>query len=136
MDWRTYLRELVSAGVYRTQGDLVEALSEFGCDVDQGTISRELRAMRVIKVDGAYRLPPPAELPATIHRVSLTSGDCLAVVRTDAAFASAVAQHVAELALDGVLGTIAGDDTVFVALTGPEAADRLLQHLGAARPAR
>ncbi len=50
----------------------------------------------------------------------LTAGGCLAVLQTQPAFASVLAQRIDRGGLDGVLGTIAGDDTVFVALRGPD----------------
>lgn len=134
--WRARLRHLLSVGEYRTQGELVSALAVEGFVVNQGTVSRELQAMGVSKVDGVYRLAPPPELPAPIHRVQLTAASCLAVIHTDPAFASVLGQYIDDAAPEGMLGTIAGDDTVFVALTGREAAERLLRLLGVSRSRR
>lgn len=133
MEWRTRLRDLLATGSFRTQAELVTELAAAGVDVNQGTVSRELQAMGVVKVDGCYRLPHPPDVPAPVHRVQLTAGDCLAVVHTDAAFASALGQFLDDASPDGMLGTIAGDDTVFVALSGRDAADRLLRLLGVGR---
>lgn len=130
MSWRARIRELLVSGSFRTQGELVDALAREGFEVNQGTVSRELQALGATKLDGVYRLPPPPDLPAPVHRVTLTADDCLAVVHTDAAFASVLGQFLDDAAIDGVLGTIAGDDTVFVALTGPSAANRLCRSLG------
>lgn len=136
MDWRARLRDLLATGVYRTQSELVSALAEVGLDVNQGTVSRELQAMGVSKVDGFYRLAPPPELPAPVHRIQLTAASCLAVVHTDPAFASVLGQFIDAAAPEGMLGTVCGDDTVFVALTGREAAERLLRLLGVPRSRR
>jgi len=136
MDWRTRLRELLATGEFRTQSELVSALAEFGIDVNQGTVSRELQAMGVSKVDGIYRLAPPPELPAPIHRIQLTAASCLAVVHTEPAFAAVLGSFIDDAAPEGMLGTIAGDDTVFVALTGREAAERLMRLLGVPRSRR
>lgn len=133
MAWRTRLRELILGGSIRTQAEIVAALAAEGVDVNQGTVSRELQAMSAVKIDGVYRLPPPPELPAPVHRVELTAGDCVGVVHTDSAFASVIGQFLDDAAFDGLLGTLAGDNTVFVALSGPDAADRLLRLLGHGR---
>jgi len=113
------LRTLLSNRQLTTQAEIVSALSAVGHAVNQATVSRELRRLGVEKVDGTYRLPRP-HAGARIHRFVLTAGGCLAVLHTDPAFASVLAQRIDRCGLDGVLGTIAGDDTVFVALSGPE----------------
>lgn len=129
MTWRTLVPDLVTAGDYRTQGELVRALSERGFRVDQAAVSRELRALGVAKRGGVYRLPSPApEHP--IHRLSLTAGDCIVVVVTAPALAMALAQSIDRAQIDGVLGTVAGDDTVFVATSGRLASQRLAEWLG------
>ena len=113
------LRTLLSSRQLTTQAEIVSALSKLGYAVNQATVSRELSRLGVQKVDGIYRLPRP-RAGAPIHRFLMTAGGCLAVLHTDSAFASILAQRVDRGGLDGVLGTIAGDDTVFVALRGPE----------------
>lgn len=114
----------------------MDALAGVDLDVNQGTVSRELASLGATKVDGFYRLPAPPQLPAQVHRIDFTAGDCLAVIHTDAAFASVLGQFLDDREIRGLLGTIAGDDTVFVALGGPEAADRLCRTLGLPRTRR
>ena len=129
MTWRPTLRELVASGAYRTQGALVRALAEAGHPVDQGAVSRELRLLGARKIDGIYRLP--SNLSAVpVHRMAETAGGCLAVLHTDPAFANVLAQAIDDAELSGVLGTIAGDDTVFVATTGARATAALAQWVG------
>src|SRR5262245_49250881 len=113
MRWRELLPELLADGSLRTQEDLVQALAERGHTVNQATVSRELKRQGVTKVEGAYRLPPRPEVGAPIHAFTATAQDCFAVIRTDPAFATVVAHAIDAAALDGVLGTVAGDDTVF-----------------------
>jgi arginine repressor len=55
------------------------------------------------------------------------------VVVTEPAWAMALAQEIDQAELEGVHGTVAGDDTVFVATAGPEATERLTSWLGAPR---
>jgi len=131
MDWRTLLNDLIETGSFRTQRELVRAVEvRTGRRVNQATISRELAALGVRKVDGVYRIGPELDLAAHIHDVCVTAGGCLVVVRTDLAYASVAAQKVDEADLPGVLGTIAGDDTVFVATAGSHALDGLTALLG------
>lgn len=135
MTWRSVLNDLVETGSYRTQRELVRAIERrVGRRINQASVSRELSALGVRKVDGVYRLGPELELKPRIGAIAVTAGGCLVVVHTDVAFASVVAQTIDGAALPGVLGTIAGDDTVFVATAGPDAAEGLFGLLGA-RPA-
>lgn len=121
MAWRNVLQDLIVSGSFRTQRELVRAIhARTGRRVNQASVSRELTALGARKVDGVYRLGPDLELASRIQAVSVTAGGCLIVVRTDLAFASVVAQTVDQAGIDGVLGTIAGDDTVFVATAGPD----------------
>jgi transcriptional regulator of arginine metabolism len=131
MDWRTHLTDLIDTGTFRTQRELVRALeARVGRRMNQATISRELRTLGARKVDGVYRTEQEFALEAHLHDVASTAGGCLVVVRTDLAYASVVAQKVDAAALPGVLGTIAGDDTVFVATTGPQVLPSLYALLG------
>ena len=86
----------------------------------QATVSRELTAMDARKVMGIYRHARAPELPARVLDLALAYGGGVAVVRTDAAHASVLSQAIDEARLKGVLGTIAGDDTVLVVMAGPE----------------
>lgn len=130
-DWRTHLPDLLSAGSYRTQQDVVEALARAsGQRIDQSTVSRELRLLGVRKESGAYRLPPPPDLGAPVHELRITANGCLAVVKTDPAFASVVGKAIDAAEVRGVVGTISGDDTVFVALDGAEVLPALERLLG------
>ena len=81
-------------------------------------------------MDGVYRLGPELEVTSRVHDMATTAAGCLLVLHTDMAFASVVAQTIDKAAIDGVLGTIAGDDTVFVALRGPEVEAQVRASLG------
>lgn len=124
MTWQQHLLNLVNTGTFRTQGDLVAALTERGFTVHQGSVSRELRHLGVAKVRGAYVIPD-ASLGAPVHSAIATAGGSLVILKTDPAFASVLAQAIDEAGAAGILGTIAGDDTVFVATDGPGGAAAL-----------
>jgi len=114
--WQRLLLEIIAAGRYSTQSELVRALEERGQTVNQSSVSRELRARHIEKVQGRYVLPVEAGLPDAVEvfEVQATAGP-LVVLRTVPAGAPLLAQVVDRAAIPGVLGTIAGDDTVFVA---------------------
>ncbi len=120
MTWKDHLLELVQSGAFRTQGELVDALSDRGFTVHQGSVSRELRTLGVTKVRGLY-VVPDSSLGAPVHDVRVTAGGCLVVLRTDPAFAPILGQAIDDSDVNGIFGTIAGDDTVFVATSGPDA---------------
>ena len=131
MDWRSVLNDLIETGNFRTQRELLRAIeARTGRRLNQASVSRELTALGARKVDGIYRLGPDLPLAGHVHRFSTTANGCLVVIHTDAAFASVVAQTIDTAGLDGVLGTIAGDDTVFVAVTGTEVHEPLRTLLG------
>lgn len=128
--WRSGIPKLLTSGEFSTQDQLVAALSAEGHAVNQATVSRELRALGVRKVDGVYRLPERASVGAPIRSFVVTGKGCLAVVKTGPAHAMVVAQSIDGAEIDGVLGTVAGDDTVFVATTGKGGSRRLAEWLG------
>lgn len=143
MAWRTTLDDLLDTADLATQGQIVAALKAQGFGVTQATVSRQLATLGVVKRRGFYRHAPVRDIGAPILDVQLGGAGGLAVVRTLPAHASVVAQAIdTSLSLNprfpGVLGTIAGDDTVFVALASPEAAADLFRFLGwrGADPAR
>lgn len=132
-----------------TQEALLEALAREGFRATQATLSRDLSrlgARRVSRPDGAfYEVDGPAGaagLGALRGLVlAVDANDSLAVVRTAAGAASAVARAVDDARLPEVLGTIAGDDTIFVAPARGwrprRLAERLAAQLGlAGAPAR
>lgn len=116
--------ELISTRVVRTQEELADALTAQGWDVTQSSVSRDIAALRLVKVDGAYRRPPPSAVKADPdeRRVAegvLTidiAGDALVVLHTSPGEANHVAVALDRLAWPEVIGTIAGDDTIFLAV--------------------
>jgi len=115
--WRETLRSLLQSRAFSTQRGLVDALRAAGHDITQGTVSRELRARGAHKVDGRYVLPS-ASLPDGVEVLSAgVAHGPLVVLRTGAAMAPLLGQAVDDAELHGVVGTVSGDDTVFVACT-------------------
>jgi transcriptional regulator of arginine metabolism len=129
--------ELISTRVIRTQEELAEALSAQGWEVTQSSVSRDISALRLVKVDGAYRRAPArssrsdpderrvAEGVLTIE----TAGESLVVLHTSPGEANHVAVALDRLAWPEVIGTIAGDDTIFVAVKDSTKQRRIIREL-------
>jgi transcriptional regulator of arginine metabolism len=130
--------ELISTRAIRTQEELAEALATEGWDVTQSSVSRDIKALRLVKVGGAYQRQPSASAhspdPDT-RRVAEdvigieTAGDSLIVLHTPPGEASAVGLALDRMALGDIVGTIAGDDTIFVAAKDATAQRRLVREL-------
>ena len=127
--------ELISTRAVRTQEELAEALATEGWEVTQSSVSRDIAALRLVKVDGAYRRPPPrcerrriptsAGSPTGCSTVE-PAGDALVVLHTPPGEANRVAVALDRLAWPDVVGTIAGDDTIFLAVKDGAAQRRVL----------
>jgi transcriptional regulator of arginine metabolism len=127
--------ELISTRPVRTQEDLADALTAMGWDVTQSSVSRDIAALRLVKVDGAYRRSPsraPRSDPDErrvgegVLRME-TAGDALVVLHTPPGEANHVAVALDRLAWPEVIGTIAGDDTIFLAVRNAAAQRRVLR---------
>jgi len=142
---RSAIVDLVRSRHIATQAELGELLAERGFVVTQATLSRDLaklRARRVSLPDGgtAYELdgfpartePEPSQLQAMAELVlGVKDGAAMVVVHTRPGVAPAIAALVDQARLDSVIGTIAGDDTIFVVperrVTARQLAKRLEQ---------
>ena len=135
--WRTVLLDLIARGRYSTQSQLVQALEECGQTVNQSSISRELRARHIEKLDGRYVLPIEAGLPDAVDLfdVRISQGGPLVVLRTVPAGAPILAQAIDHARIPGVIGTLAGDDTVFIACGADQDLSGLSRFLGRRLPA-
>lgn len=138
---RDAIRALIRNERIGTQEDLRQRLHGQGFDVTQATLSRDLarlKARRVTLPEGGsiYELPdaPAAEPETELQRMrdmvtAVLEGDALCVVQTRIGAASAVAIALDKARLPEVLGTLAGDDTIFVAPKKGVTAARLRKRL-------
>ena len=127
--------ELINTRVIRTQEELADALTALGWDVTQSSISRDISALRLVKVEGAYRKPGPRipridpderRISEGVHTID-TAGDALVVLHTSPGEANHVAVALDRLAWPEVIGTIAGDDTIFLAVRNASAQRKVLR---------
>jgi transcriptional regulator of arginine metabolism len=121
------------------QSDLVRLLKERGIRVTQSSVSRDLRQLGITKLDTGYQQvePPDAErdrdaaLVAEFVRDIRTAGDNLTVVKTVVGAAQRVAVYLDRSGWSEIVGTVSGDDTIFVATRGGGEQRRLLARLRA-----
>jgi transcriptional regulator of arginine metabolism len=129
--------ELISTRSVRTQEELADALTAQGWEVTQSSVSRDIAALRLVKVDGAYRRSPRGASPIDpderrIAEGVLTiepAGEALVVLHTPPGEANRVAVALDRLAWPEVIGSIAGDDTIFLAVKDPAAQRRVLREV-------
>ena len=130
------IMEIISTKDIETQEQLLQALLEAGYNSTQATISRDIKELRIIKEltsYGTYRYTTSAGESAgtfssklnTIFRECITSFDYaqnMVVIRTLPGLASAAASAIDAMSMSFIVGTIAGDDTVFIVMRDNNAA--------------
>ncbi len=130
------IMEIISTRNVETQEQLLDALRQAGFHSTQATISRDIKELRIVKEltsFGTYRYTTATgEMGGsfssrlnTIFRECITGFDYaqnLLVLRTMPGLASAAASAIDAMNMSVVLGTIAGDDTVFIVMRDNNAA--------------
>ena len=133
--------ELIRSNSIETQSELLEMLEADGYHVTQATVSRDIKEMRLIKVlnsDGSYRYA--SEISSadgdeshsyliSTAVLSVEYAHNIVVIKTGAGMAQAVCAALDATYRAGVLGSIAGDDTIFVATRTDSAAVNLSNEL-------
>jgi transcriptional regulator of arginine metabolism len=130
--------ELISTRRIETQEELAEALRAEEWSVTQSSVSRDITSLGLVKVEGAYARPARtlkqhgdpderriAEGLLTVDR----AGDAMLIIHTPPGEANRVAVALDRLAWTELLGTIAGDDTIFVAVRDGKAQREVLKRL-------
>jgi len=111
---------LIQARRITTQQKLLHLLERAGLPATQSSVSRDLDELGVIKHRGFYKLPQAQDGASARGLLSLVPvGDCLLVARCEPGLASAIAVEIDRAQFSEIAGTIAGEDTIFVALSKP-----------------
>ncbi len=137
LDRRTAIVRLLRNGLVRKQGDLVHMLQRDGYPVTQSSLSRDLRDLGVLKAGGRYVMPSDEVTRANgdfgalaqFVRQILPAGTGLTVVKTTIGAAGSVAVAIDKAEWPEVVGTISGDDTIFIATNGDSAQAQLIARL-------
>lgn len=140
---REAILAMVVAERLQTQDDLVAGLKARGIEASQASVSRDIAALGLVKIGGRWALPTtdalhpePLEQRIAAYLLAVApAGDHLLVLRTPAGEAQGVALALDRFDLEGVVGTVAGDDTIFVAVEDAAAGRRLRAWLEDLRPA-
>jgi transcriptional regulator of arginine metabolism len=128
--------ELITTRPVRTQEDLAAALTSEGWKVTQSSVSRDIAALGLVKAGGSYR-KGQARVPSDPDERRISegvlsverAGDALLVIHTPPGEANRVAVAMDRLAWNDVMGTIAGDDTIFIAMRDNVSQARVLRQL-------
>ena len=133
---REAIRTLLSHGPAETQASLVSALENLGFVATQSSVSRDLRELGAIKTPRGYELPNIAEAGdeqiaavANLLRAMTPAGSNLLVIRTGTGAAQRVGLALDRCGWPEMIGTIAGDDTVFVATESAHAQKNLITRI-------
>jgi transcriptional regulator of arginine metabolism len=145
---RDEILRIVRENSVSSQEELLKLLRKSGFKVTQPTLSRDVRELGLAKTPAGYVIPEElSALPAPVAFIprdrreakldqliansvlSAQAAGNLVVIRTPVAAAQPVASALDGAQLDGVLGTIGGDDTIFVACSTPADATALARHV-------
>lgn len=130
---RAAVRALVLREHIATQEELARRLAGRGFAVTQPAVSQDLRALGAVKESGRWRLPPDrfAGIGGLVETFA-PAGPHLVVVRTLPGAAQRVGHAIDTAEWPEAAGSVAGDDTLFVASAGAAEQRRLLERLYAA----
>lgn len=112
--------EALSQGKIGSQQDVVRILSKAGFRVTQATASRDLEELGAVRgkgVDGrvTYSIPEPGRGLIDDLTLGINESQRLLVIKTPPGAAQLIAGRIDRTKVDGIVGTIAGDDTIFIA---------------------
>ena len=111
------ITKIISAGQIGRQEELVALLEKKGFVVTQSSVSRDLDELGIIKAGRFYEVPKKTASAGVFGLSSLdTAGENMIVARSESGLASAVAVKIDSANLTEIVGTIAGDDTIFIAV--------------------
>ncbi|MCL2024262.1 MAG: ArgR family transcriptional regulator [Coriobacteriia bacterium] len=111
------IRELVRTSMIKTQDELVAALTERGFECTQATVSRDIKDIGLEKITRrGYVLGEDLRLESMVGDlvVELNSIDNFVLVKAQSGTAPGVAAALDDAKIDGVLGSVSGDDTILV----------------------
>lgn len=134
--------EIIKNEDIETQNQLIDALRAAGLNSTQATVSRDIKELRLVKelaASGSYRYVCSAdevsnyrERLKTIFKESIRSAECaqnIVVVRTLPGLASAACSALDGMNIKNLVGTLAGDDTAFIAMRDNSSADEFCREI-------
>ena len=144
-DRQSAILRMIAQNEIMTQEELAARLIQDGYPVTQATVSRDIRDLRLIKVVGDsgrahYAVKPSAQETEDLNAsrfsavlqegfVSAVCAGNLLIVKTVTGMAMAVAASLDSLEIHEIVGSIAGDDTIFLAMQTHADCQRVKEHL-------
>ncbi|HIS78620.1 arginine repressor [Anaeromassilibacillus sp. An200] len=134
--------QIIGNNTVDTQEELLRLLREEGFDVTQATVSRDIKELRLVKTqtgNGKYRYTAPKDGSRDMssrffslfseNTISVQSACNMVVIKSLTGMAQAVCAAMDSLHWEGIVGTLAGDDTIFVVTQDEECARRFAEEL-------
>ena len=118
IDRQNAILNLISIKQIGTQEELTEALEEQGFTVNQSSVSRDLVELGIVKTHGFYAIPQKTNYASFGLQSLEIAGESLIVAKTEIGFAGAVCVRIDNAKIPEIVGTIAGEDTIFIAVRG------------------
>lgn len=140
------IKMIVSSHEISSQEELLEALAKEGFKLTQATLSRDLKQLKVAKASSGigkyvyvlpndvmyhrpHKDPQVGQMMLNSGFVSLQFSGNIAVIRTRPGYASSIAYDIDNQSYGGILGTIAGDDTIMLVLAEQESRENVTAFL-------
>lgn len=145
------LKMLISSMELGSQEEVLQALEKEGFKLTQATLSRDLKQLKVAKaasMNGKYvyvlpnetmykRISKPRsaqEMLMTPGFISINFSGNMGVIKTRPGYASSIAYNIDDNDIPGIMGTIAGDDTIFIVIKEGTAYEDVIDGLGMVIP--
>lgn len=145
------LKMLISSMELGSQEEVLQALEKEGFKLSQATLSRDLKQLKVAKaasMNGKYvyvlpnetmykRISKPRsaqEMLMTPGFISINFSGNMGVIKTRPGYASSIAYNIDDNDIPGIMGTIAGDDTIFIVIKEGTAYEDVIDGLGVVIP--
>lgn len=122
------IRSIIRTQRVKTQKDLVDALNADGHKCTQATISRDISELGLRKLpEGIYVLPEDLHLQRMMHDLVLDLNyvNNMVIIKAQSGTAPGVAAALDDADLEGILGSVSGDDTIMVIAASNETAEKL-----------
>lgn len=140
----TAIKKLINEGLVSTQEEICEELRKLHFDITQSTVSRDLRRLGAVRTTNSqgemvYQLSNRSKESVPLSVVETVStglaglikniqhNGYIIVIHTTPGSASLIAKHIDDVQPNGILGTIAGDDTIFVIPSSKDQAQRTIE---------
>ncbi len=138
-----FILNLIKDNVIRTQSEITQRLREAGADVTQATVSRDIKELRLVKTsdsDNEYRYVSMSnqafeDIETRLSNifaeavVSVDSAANIIVVKTLSGMAQAAATLIDSMEYKGIIGCIAGDDTIMTIAKSDKDAGKVAEQL-------